>query len=74
MGGSGQPVIDGFCAACGSRVLSWATARPGALGIMAASLDDRAGFMPMLNIYACEAPAWHAVDRSIPTFNTIPGG
>lgn len=74
VGGSGEPVVDGFCAACGSRVFSWSASRPGTVGIMATSLDDGAWFVPMLNIFAAQAPRWHIVDRSIPTFDSIPGG
>lgn len=72
VGDSGQHVQNGFCAACGSRMFSYAESMEGSVGLFAASLDDQSWYRPQFNIYVARAPHWHVVDRSIPCFDTTP--
>ena len=71
-GDTGGKVENGFCAKCGSRVFSYAESLIGHMNIMATSLDDPSWFRPSLNIYVASAPPWHHVDRSLPSFDTVP--
>ncbi len=72
IGDSGQQVETRFCASCGSRMFSMSHSLPHSVGIMATTLDDHSWFRPQFNIYAAQAPHWHQVDRSVPSFDTIP--
>ncbi len=74
VGDSGQRVENRFCARCGPRMFSYPASLEGRMNIMAASLDDPSWYRPSLNIYAASAPPWHTVDRSIPSFDTVPPG
>ena len=71
-GDTGGKVENGFCAKCGSPVFSYAESLAGYMNIMATSLDDPSWFRPSLNIYVASAPPWHHVDRSLPSFDTVP--
>jgi hypothetical protein len=71
-GDTGGTVENGFCAKCGSRVFSYPESLVGHMNIMATSLDDPSWFWPSLNIYVASAPPWHHVDRSLPSFDTVP--
>jgi hypothetical protein len=72
VGDTGGKVENGFCAKCGSRIFSYAESLAGHMNIMATSLDDPSWFRPSLNIYVASAPPWHHVDRSLPSFDTVP--
>jgi len=71
-GDTGGKVENGFCATCGSRVFSYPESLAGHVNIMATSLDDPSWYQPSLNIYVASAPPWHHVDRSLPSFDTVP--
>ena len=72
VGDTGGKVENGFCAKCGSRMFSYAESLVRHMNIMATSLDDPSWFRPSLNIYAASTPPWHQVDRSLPSFDTVP--
>ena len=72
VGDTGGRVENGFCAQCGSRLFSYAESLDAHMNIMATSLDDPSWFRPSLNIYVASAPPWHHVDRSLPSFDTVP--
>ncbi|MFC5396806.1 GFA family protein [Bosea vestrisii] len=71
-GDSGQVVEDGFCAECGSRMFSFAASLEASVGLFATSLDDQSWYRPQFNIYVSRAPHWHNVDRTLPSFDTVP--
>lgn len=71
-GDSGHVVEDGFCAECGSRMFSFAASLEGSVGLFATSLDDQGWYRPQFNIYVSKAPHWHHVDRTLPSFDTVP--
>jgi hypothetical protein len=57
-GDSGNKVSRGFCANCGSAILTTLEAMPEMLGVKAGSLDDTSKFKPTANIFTSSAPAW----------------
>jgi hypothetical protein len=70
---SGQKVSRGFCANCGSPLVSTLTALPDLIEIRAGSLDDPNQVKLGMNIFMASAPKWAPVDRGLPTFDRMPG-
>jgi hypothetical protein len=70
---SGNKVSRGFCPNCGSPILSSMTAMADFVGLKAGSLDDRAQFKPMMQVYMKSAPPWAPVREDLPKFGKQPG-
>lgn len=64
----------GFCGTCGARITGGESDAPKPfMGVTAGSLDECPWFRPQANIFASQAQAWDAIDRSIPTHeNSFP--
>jgi hypothetical protein len=69
---SGNKRKLGFCASCGSPLFSRRDAARGAIGIMAASLDDPDLFHPAMSIYTSRAPAWAPFSAGLKSFPEAP--
>ncbi|WP_033073618.1 GFA family protein [Sphingopyxis sp. MWB1] len=65
-------VSRGFCADCGSPILSRNSAMPALLALRASSLDDPGAVTPQMIVYASRAPAWDAMDPALPCFAHMP--
>lgn len=65
---SGNMVTRNFCPTCGSPVYSTNAAMPGLAFIRASSLDDPNIVTPQMAVFVSRAPAWDAVDPSLPAF------
>jgi hypothetical protein len=70
---SGNKLSRGFCAECGSPILSLIGAMPDLVGIKAGSLDDPSKFKPGVNIFMSSAPPWAPVVEGLPKFAKGPG-
>jgi hypothetical protein len=68
---SGNKVTRGFCANCGSPIVSNLAAMP-MIAVKAGSLDDPSKFKPGANIYMASAPAWAPVREELPKFAKMP--
>ncbi len=55
---SGNRMIRGFCATCGTPVTSAAAARPELVILRAGTLDDTSIARPALSIWTDSAPGW----------------
>lgn len=71
-GDSGGKVSRGFCADCGSPIMSLLSAMP-FTAIKAGSLDDPNQFKPTASIFVASAPAWAPHFAGVPTFARNPG-
>lgn len=69
---SGKSVTRGFCGDCGTPLFTNGEAHPHVTSIRFASLDDTAGFKPMLDIYTASAQPWVRLDEAIPHFPQSP--
>ncbi|AJP71485.1 GFA family protein [Sphingomonas hengshuiensis] len=67
---SGNAMQRGFCATCGTPLLSKADARPMHLIVRAGALDDPAIAAPQSAIWTSAAPPWACIDQEIPN---LPG-
>ncbi|MDO8434572.1 MAG: GFA family protein [Candidatus Binatus sp.] len=72
-GDSGNKVSRGFCANCGSSILTILEGMPTMLGIKAGSLDDTSQFKPTANIFTSSAPAWSPPMAGLTKFARGPG-
>ena len=72
-GDSGNKVSRGFCANCGSPILSLLAGMPDLVVIKAGSLDDPVHFKPTVNIFTSSAPAWAAPVPGLTNFARNPG-
>lgn len=61
-----------FCADCGTPLFTISEANPQFTSIRFPSLDDTAGFKPMLDIYTASAQQWVCLDPTIPHFPASP--
>lgn len=68
----GTQLDRGFCPNCGSPVAIRPVARPDALYVTAASLDDPSLHKPSANIWTKSAQHWDHIDQTIPRFETRP--
>ena len=71
---SGNIVSRGFCANCGSAILSRNSAMAGMAFLRASSLDDPDAVAPQMIVYASRAPAWDKMDPDLPSFSEMPEG
>ena len=60
-GDSGGKVSRGFCANCGSPILSLLSGMPDVVAVKAGSLDDPSKFAPGANVYMSSAQPWAPV-------------
>ena len=68
----GGHVQRGFCAECGSPVVSKFDSAPHLIGIHAASLDDPSWFRPAYNVWASDAQPWDYMHPDVPKFEKYP--
>jgi hypothetical protein len=71
-GESGLPKQHGFCQACGSVLFGKSDLWPGVLAVYAGSLDQSENFSPKVVIWACDAPSWALIDKSLPSIEKNP--
>jgi len=71
-GDSGNKVSRGFCADCGSQIISLLSGIP-FLGIKVGSPDDPNQFHPTASIFVASAQAWAPHFPGVPTFARNPG-
>ena len=71
-GSSGGQVHRGFCADCGSPILSRVDAMAGLVWVKAGSLDDSGWVSPQARLWTCTSPQWALIDASIPSFERTP--
>lgn len=71
-GDSGNKVSRGFCADCGSPIMSVLSGMP-FTAIKAGSLDDPNQFSPSASIFVASAPAWAPHFPGVRTFPRNPG-
>lgn len=71
-GSSGAAATRGFCADCGTPLFTYSGANPHFTSIRFASLDEQAGFKPMVDIYTASAQPWVCLDPAIPHFPQSP--
>lgn len=69
---SGGLATRSFCADCGTPLFTSSEANPQFTSIRFPSLDDAAGFKPMLDIFIASAQQWVCLDPSIPHFPQSP--
>jgi len=69
-GDSGNEISRGFCANCGSGIVS-KLAMP-MVAVKAGSLDDQSKFKPMMNIYKASASAWAPINSGLQSFDKMP--
>ncbi len=58
----------GFCTTCGSTLFWSAADKADMLSIAAGSIDQPSGLVTVVAMYADEAPDFHRLDTTIPTF------
>ena len=68
----GGNVHRGFCADCGSPVISKFDANPQLCGIHAASLDDPSWFQPAWDMWTCDAQPWDFMNPALPKHDKYP--
>ncbi len=68
----GSTVSRGFCANCGSPVMSRTTGMPGVAIIYVGSLDDPSVFQPQMSVYSKRGHAWDKLDPAMPKFPAMP--
>jgi hypothetical protein len=71
-GASGQPSARSFCAECGTPLFTRSEANAQFTSIRFPSLDDAAGFAPMLDIWTSRAQPWVCLDEKLPHFAESP--
>ena len=71
-GDSGNKVSRGFCANCGSPIMSILSGMP-FIAIKAGSLDEPNQFKPTASIFVASAPAWAPHFPGVTTFPRNPG-
>lgn len=71
---SGNTVSRGFCAECGSPVVSRNAGMSKMAFIRAASLDAPTLFKPQMVVWASARQPWDHVDPELPSFDRMPPG
>ncbi len=69
---SGGRVSRGFCANCGSPMFILADLVPDLHGVWAASLDEPAGFEPVVQVWCGSAQAWDTLRPVLPRIAQAP--
>jgi len=67
-GDSGNTVVRSFCPDCGTPLFGH-TAGQDYVIVKVGSLDDPGVFRSQMTLWAGSAPAWHHIDRSVPTYD-----
>lgn len=62
----------GFCAKCGSPILSRPDSVPHLVAIRPASLDDSSGYKSQMDVWTCDAQPWDKMDNGLPKFEKYP--
>src|SRR6476469_5014123 len=62
---SSPEVTRGFCRVCGTSLTYQHAARPGAIDVTTATLDDADAFAPTKEIWIADKLAWATLDPSI---------
>jgi len=70
--GSGGVAIRSFCAECGSPLFTRGDLNPGVVSVRFPTLDDTAGFQPMLDIFTGSAQPWVCFSQTIPQYPRSP--
>ena len=71
-GSAGSNISRGFCAECGSPLISFVKENPDIKFIKAGSIDDSAWINADSNFWSSTAKSWSPVDESIHTFTHNP--
>lgn len=69
---SGNTLTHYFCPACGTPVMSQASARPHFRTVRIGFLDEGHGLAPDAAIWTSEAPAWAVIDPALEQFEGQP--
>jgi hypothetical protein len=69
---AGGETQRGFCADCGSPILSNPDAVPHLVAIRTASLDDPGGFSLQAEVWTCDAHPWDEMNPAVPKFEKYP--
>ena len=72
VGSAGSHVTRGFCAHCGSPVLSYVAEQPALKFIKAGSLDDSSWVEITSSYWETSAKTWSPVDSALPAFRGNP--
>lgn len=70
--GSGGVATRSFCSICGSPLFTRGEANPGFMSVRFPTLDDAAGFQPMLDIWTASAQPWVCFSQAIPQYPRSP--
>lgn len=62
----------GFCAECGSPIVSMPDAAPEIVALRTASLDDPSWFTPHIDVWTVDAHQWDQMDPSLAKFDKYP--
>jgi len=62
----------GFCAECGSPILSRFDFDPTVLGVPFGCFDDDPGVKPTLHVHVASRAPWHDITDDLPRFDTLP--
>ena len=73
VGTAGSHVRRGFCADCGSGVLSYAKEVPHIIYLKAGTLDDSSWIKIDSNFFTSSAEEWNKPDETIKSFEKNPG-
>ena len=65
VGGSGNAVERGFCAACGSQVIIKIARSPHLIGLQAGCLDDPSIYRPTKDLFVDSAQPWDWLDPAL---------
>lgn len=69
---SGGMATRTFCPTCGTPLFTQSDTNAQFTSIRFPTLDDQAGFKPMLDIYTASAQPWVCLDQAIPHFPQSP--
>jgi hypothetical protein len=71
-GDSGGDISRGFCAACGSPVVTRLSRMPDLIDVPAGSLDDSTWHKPAIDMYTSSAQPWDYMNPDLPKFPAGP--
>ena len=69
---SGNMINRGFCANCGSAVLSTNDAMAGMVFVRASCINEPEDLEAQMSVYASRAPAWDRPPENLPKFDEMP--
>lgn len=69
---SGSEISRGFCAVCGSPVVTRLSRMADVVGIPAGSIDDPSWHKPAMDIYTSSAQPWDYMNPDLPKFPKAP--